>query len=386
MIKSRKSKNKRLLRNKLAQVRGIDFALAMLIFIIAFSQIIIVLSNLLIPTMVQMQTFSKEQELNKLYSNIFQSQGYPTNWAEIGTAAITDFRLGLLDSSNSLAFTKINRLVPGISDYWLIDYTKVKLSYTLTRDFAMEIFSPIEVIIDDYDVALSDITIYGKVNEYQTSILDAKVWVYVINADYEVFSNFTMTKEIAGEIGFRSTFHVNATTHYSVVALAQVGEIYQDYTVLRITNGGIGLDYYGIDFDYLPSVRESTTVETSAVDVSVARSVTSDEAYVFTLFPFTDLDVTYYKQILQKEETVDEGPTYAAENIPIPANGFSVVLVQEFEDTEYRAGYMGVPMFLSSDMGTAFGPYESLNQLSHISETYTMFIQNMLVKCRIWYW
>ena len=386
MIKSRKRKSKRLIRNKLAQVRGIDFALAMLIFIIAFSQIIIVLSNLLIPTMVQMQTFSKEQELNKLYSNIFQSQGYPTNWEAIGTDDITDFRLGLLDISNSLSFTKINRLVPGISDYWLIDYTKVKLSYTLTRDFAMEIFSPIEVVIDDYDIALKDITIYGKVNEYQTSILDAKVWVYVINADNEVFTNFTITKAISGEIGFISTFEVNVTTHYSIVALAQVGEIYQDYTVLRLTNGGIGLDYYGIDFDYIPSVRENMVVETSAIDVSVERSVTSDVAHAFTLFPFTDFDVTHYKQALQKEENIDEGPIYVGENIPIPANGFSVVLVQEFEDTEYRAGYMGVPMFLSEDIGTTFGPYESLNQLSHISQTYTMFIRNMLVKCQIWYW
>jgi len=386
LTNSRKSKNRQSIRSKLAQVRGIDFALAMLIFIIAFSQIIIVLSNLLIPTMVQMQTFSKEQELNKLYSNIFQSQGHPANWAAIGTNDITDFRLGLLATSNSLDFTKINRLVPGISDYWLIDYTKVKLSYTLTRDFAIEIFSPIEVSIDNYNVAFNQITIYGSVSEYQTSILDAKVWVYVVNADNEVFTNYTMTKDLSGSVGFISTFNVNVTTHYSVVALAQVGDIYQDYTLLRLTNGGVGLDYYAIDFDYLPTVRESSAVETSAVDVSVSRSVLSDEAYVFTLFPFTDLDVNYFKQALQKVDSLDEGPIYAVENIPVPAKGFSVVLVQEFEDTVYRAGYMGVPMFLSSSLGTSFGPYADLNQLSHISETYTMFLQNMLVKCQIWYW
>jgi hypothetical protein len=75
---------KKFAKNRKGQVRGVDFALAMLIFIIAFSQIIIVLSNLLIPSLVQMDTYSKEQELDTLYSNIFYSQGHPADWGTIG--------------------------------------------------------------------------------------------------------------------------------------------------------------------------------------------------------------------------------------------------------------------------------------------------------------
>ena len=102
----------KLTRNRRGQVRGIDFALAMLIFIIAFSQIIIVLSNLLIPSLVQMETYSQEQELDTIYSNIFYSQGYPTNWGSIGNSYLSDFRAGLLGNQDSLDFTKINRFHP----------------------------------------------------------------------------------------------------------------------------------------------------------------------------------------------------------------------------------------------------------------------------------
>ena len=107
---SKKNKGlKSILKRKKAQIRGVDFALALLIFVIAFSQVIIVLSNLLIPSLVQMQTYSQEQELNKLYSNIFFSEGTPSNWGTIATSSFSDFKLGTMGASGGLDFTKINR-------------------------------------------------------------------------------------------------------------------------------------------------------------------------------------------------------------------------------------------------------------------------------------
>ncbi|MHA1686399.1 MAG: hypothetical protein ACTSYD_08305, partial [Candidatus Heimdallarchaeaceae archaeon] len=86
----------------------------MLIFILAFSQIVLVLSNLLIPSLVQLETFNQEQELNKLYSNVFLSTGNPIEWGTIPTHLINNYRLGLLGTTNSLDFSKMNRLVTGI--------------------------------------------------------------------------------------------------------------------------------------------------------------------------------------------------------------------------------------------------------------------------------
>ncbi|MHA1954184.1 MAG: hypothetical protein ACW96U_09600, partial [Candidatus Heimdallarchaeaceae archaeon] len=160
----------KLTRNRKGQVRGVDFALAMLIFIIAFSQIIIVLSNLLIPSLVQMETYSKEQELDTIYSNIFYSQGYPTNWGSIGNSYLTDFRVGLLGNQESLDFTKINRLSSGIMDFWQIDYIRTKTSFALIQDFALEIYSPITISFNSVHIAFDKMTINGIVTEYQTPI------------------------------------------------------------------------------------------------------------------------------------------------------------------------------------------------------------------------
>ena len=100
----RKNKLKALFKSTKAQIRGVDFALALLIFVIAFSQVIIVLSNLLIPSLVQMETYSQEQELNKLYSTIFYSEGNPANWGTIATTGLEDLELGLMGSNLELDY------------------------------------------------------------------------------------------------------------------------------------------------------------------------------------------------------------------------------------------------------------------------------------------
>ncbi|MCK5304318.1 MAG: hypothetical protein KAJ72_03645 [Candidatus Heimdallarchaeota archaeon] len=379
-----KRKLKRLRRSKIAQIRGVDFALAMLIFILAFSQVVLVLTNLLIPSLVQVETYSHKQDMNKVYHNVFLTEGTPSNWGQIGTASMTDFRLGLLNNQNSLDFTKINRLVSSITSYWSVEYINVKISYGLISDFAIEISSSIRVSIDVYTAAFGNINLYGSVKEFQTNIEDAKIWAFVIDADGTVAINSTTTQNISDSISYHSSFSTTISDYYTIVVFAEVGDIYQDYTVMRIYKGG-GLEYSEIAMDYTPFVRENTDVDYSAVDVSVIRAPLSDVAQAIVVFPFEDSSVSYFKHDLQQIGTA-EGEIYFGEQVAMPADGLAVLVVHERENIEYRAGYLGVPMFLRLSDGGIYGPYSELNQQTYISETYTMNVRGLLVKCRIWYW
>ena len=370
-------------RNRRGQVRGVDFALAMLIFIVAFSQIIIVLSNLLIPSLVQMETFSQEQELDTIYSNIFYSQGYPTDWGSRGSTYMPNFRMGLASNQEGLDFTKINRLSNGILDFWNINYIRAKTSFAIVKDFALEIYSPITITISDVDIVFDKIIVNGTVMEYLTPIEDADVWVFSIDANNNVASNYTKTKEISGVQGFRASLTVNATNYYSIVAFAQVAEIYQDYTAVRVEKAG--LDEFQTEFVLSPFVRENTISKTTAIDVSQYRTQLSDEAHAFVLFPYKNIDVTHFKASMTQADN-EEGQVYLAENIPLPADGLAVVVVQEREGTEYRAGFMGVPMFLAERYGGTFGPISQISESSYISVTHTLKVRNVLVKCQMWYW
>jgi hypothetical protein len=380
-----KKRPKKLLKSKKGQVRGIDFALALLIFIIAFSQVIIVLSNLLIPSLVQMETYSQEQELNKIYSNVFGTQGLPVDWGTISTNDLTNYRIGLLENSENLDFTKINRLSTGISSYWSIDYIRAKTSLGLVRDFAIEIYSPITITINTVSIAFNTIIVKGTVTEYQTPIEGADVWIFSIDTGNNVATNYTQTHDISGEISFTSTLNVNVAGYYTIVAFAEVAEIYKDYTLVRYEREEAGLDYYPIDFDLSPFVRENSGSISCSADVSFDRTTLSDEADVAVVFPFSGFDVSFYTTNMQQVNNI-EGQLYLAENVMIPSDGVAVVVVQEREGTTYRAGYMGVPMFLTEAHGGAFGPVSELSSTTYISTTKTLFIRNMLIKCQMWYW
>jgi hypothetical protein len=332
-----------------------------------------------------METYSQEQDLDTVYSNIFYSQGNPTNWGTIGNSYLSDFRVGLLGNQGSLDFTKINRLSSGIMDFWQIDYVQTKTSFALVQDFALEISSPITISISSVHVAFNQITVNGIVSEYQTPIDGAEVWVFSIDANNNVALNYTQTKDISGVVSFKSTITTNSTEYYSIVAFAQVGEIYQDYTVIRMEKEPAGLDYYQSDYVLKPFVRENTESKASSVDISVSRTQLSDEAEAFVLFPYGDFDITHYTTPLSQVNN-DEGQIYLAESIPIPADGLAVVVVQEREDLEYRAGFMGIPMFLKEGFGGTYGPISQILESSYISVSHTLMVRNILVKCQMWYW
>lgn len=385
MIYPLKKRLKKLKRNRRGQIRGIDFALAMLIFIIAFSQIILVLSNLLIPSLVQLETYTQEQELNKLYSNIFLSTGNPGDWGTKPYSELSNFRFGLLSSSNSLDFSKINRLASGISSYWAINYIDAKLAYGLIRDFAIEIYSPISIVIEDISAGLGQISVKGVVQEYQTLLEGVDVWVFSIDSNNNVVYNYTTTQELSGRISFHSTLSVNNTAHYSLVTFASVGEIYQNYQFTRLIREESGLDYNEVAFDFIPVAIENTNSFTSSIDVSCDRSALSDDATVITLFPNNDYDIPFYSQTMIQTVTAD-GNIYSAEDISIPTKGLAVAVVQENEGLVKRAGVIGIPMFLTPEVGGIFGPIVDLNPKTYLTETRTLVIRDIFIKCRLWYW
>lgn len=385
MKDKQKKRLKAFLRNSKAQIRGVDFALALLIFVIAFSQVIIVLSNLLIPSLVQMEMYSQEQELNKLYSNIFYSEGNPTNWGTISTENLVDFKLGLMGINNELDFTKINRLTSGISDYWALNYLNVKVAYGLIRDFAVSIYSPITIEIKSFTAAYGVITINGVVKELLTPVIDAKVWVLSVDENNNVATNYTTTQNIAGDIKFRAVLNADETDHYTIVVFAQVGEVYQDYTVIRLAKESVGLEYEIVDFDFTPFVYKNTNPMVSAVDVNYERDSLSDEATGVVVFPFTGLGVSYYSQALVAT-TLNSESIYQGTGIPIPANGLAVLVVHDRADTTYTAGYMGIPMFQDDENGAIFAHSSFAEQTTYISKTQTILVRNILLKCQIWYW
>ena len=372
------------LLNKRGQIRGVDFALAMLIFILVFSQVILVLSTLIFPSLLQLETFSHEEELRKIYHAVFYSEGVPANWAEIPTSSLSNFRFGLaLNKNKELDFSKINRLVSDVSDYWRISYLNAKISYSLTRDFAIEVSSPLDIIINSVNVAFGEMTISGNVQYFAENLTDVRVWAFAIDTNNNVATNTTTTKKLSGNtIGFVSTLNINSSQAYSIAVFAEYG-MFQTYELLRMTRESGSLEYYYSSFDFRPFAR-SYSSSPSKVEVFSPRDVLSDEAEGFILFPFTNTEVKYFKVNLDKK-TTEEGEIYYG-ILPVPAKGFAVMLVQERVGDTYRAGYIGIPNILTFTEGGLFGPNVQAITSSAVSVSHYLIVRDVLIRCRMWYW
>lgn len=372
------------LHQKRAQIRGIDFALALLIFILAFSQVILVLTNLLVPSLVQLEAYSQEQEVNKHFSNVFLTQGTPTSWGTIPTGVLPEFMLGLQSTHSSLDFTKINRLVSGVSSYWAIDYVSVKTSYSMIKDFVIEITSPINIEINSMEVFYTYIEVKGEVLEYYTPIEGANIWAFAIDSENQVSTNSTATKNIDDSIAFSVNIPINAADYYVVAIIAEVGGIYQDYEVKHLERIGFPLDFEFRDFDIIPFIQESDDSPSSAIDISYNKLSTEDEVSATVVFPFEGLDVQYFQQDMILIDVPEEGDIYQALNVPVPSSGFAVVIITEQTGSDYRVGYIGIPMLLSPEHGGYFGATDKLAQIT-ISINQMITIRDILVKCQIWY-
>jgi len=210
--------------------------------------------------------------------------------------------------------------------------------------------------------------------------------IIIISLNNEnVVTNFTTTQDISGSISYTATLNGPDSNYFTVVVFAQVGEIYQDYKVIRLERESAGLEYEIVDFHFRPFVRENTASISSAVDLTVERDVLSDEASVVVVFPFSDYGVEYYLGNLTQTTTA-EGEVYEGVGISIPSDGLAVVIVNERTESTFSAGYMGVPMFLSSEHGGIFSHSSFEEQQSYISKTQLLLIRNVLLKCQIWYW
>lgn len=372
------------LHQKKAQIRGIDFALALLIFILAFSQVILVLTNLLIPSLVQLEAYSQEQEANKHFSNVFLTQGTPTSWGTIPTDVLPEFKLGLQNTQGSLDFTKINRLVHGVSSYWAIDYVSVKISYSMIKDFVIEITSPINIEINSIEIFYTYIEVKGEVLEYYTPIERANIWAFAIDSENQVSTNSTTTKNIDDSIAFSAVIPIDESDYYVVAIIAEVGGIYQDYEVKHLEKVGFPLDFEYRAFDIIPFIQESDDSPSSAIDISYKKLSIKDEVRATVVFPFEGLDVQYFQQDMILIDETEEGDIYQVLNIPVPSSGFAVVIVTEQTGSDYRVGYIGIPMLLSPEHGGYFGATDKLAQ-SIISMNQMITIRGILVKCQIWY-
>ncbi len=268
----------RLVRSRRAQVRGIDFSLAIIIFSLTMGQVVL-LTNTFIDGNRSHIDFQERQEFaDSTATQLVFSPGYgqgTENWGLIPTNALLagNWNLGLTTSGNIDPFKQSRLSNWSMSDY-AINYDTAKTGMNLTKDFQIQINNPINVEITTItDVPVDIINVVGTVTKSSKPLFEAEVWIYVVNSTGGVAQGYGISNS-------NGMYSINATNlvsdqFYTVVAISRFGlhsedtaiTPYQKGTPASIpTYGNISL-FEQIDAGY--TVNVTTEFDPSVDSVSI---------------------------------------------------------------------------------------------------------------------
>lgn len=345
----------RFLRGRRAQIRGIDFSLAMIIFLLTLTQILALTNNFIESS----RQFQSSQERNSFTSSISQqilsSQGdlAGNDWLNIPTSAINSqpsWNFGLTTNGIIDPF-KLNRLSNWSLNDYSLNYTTIEKGLNLqNKKFQIEISNPIKIkIINVNSTDLTSVNVVGYVQKDNLYVSNSQVWIYGFNN----LNNIIQTNVLTNDTGYFSGFlNLGAgTSQIIIISIAKVGN-----------NGDSDIYFQPSASNLTPvklSIFENTTFSNGyGVNVTAELGQTNNLPRITAFYPGTISGMANYTSI--------EGGNFAANpsntewtigNMSIPANGIVFFLFQEFQGSNLvNYGFVNFPTTIDGYISNKITP------------------------------
>ncbi|OLS25436.1 MAG: hypothetical protein HeimC2_18920 [Candidatus Heimdallarchaeota archaeon LC_2] len=276
----------KLVRSRRAQIRGIDFSLAIIIFSLTMGQVLL-LTNTFIDgnrshiDFQERQEFADSTAIQFVFTTGYSGFGQGTeNWASIPTNALLaeNWNLGLTTSGNIDPF-KQSRMSNWTTSDYAINYEVAKTGMNISADYQIQILNPINVEITTIsDTTPTSIDVTGTVTKASKPLFGSEIWVYVVNNLGSVAQGYAASNS-NGQFSINIAGLTN-NQFYTVVAISRFGLHSEDAAITPYQKGTVAIiPNYG-NISLFEQIDDGYTVNvTSELDVSV------DTASVVALYP-----------------------------------------------------------------------------------------------------
>jgi hypothetical protein len=354
------------LRSRRGQIRGIDFSLAMIIFLLVMSQIL-VLTNTFIESSRSSQETDQEQNASNSFTSAilggtgFEQSGTSVNWHNVDTTALTTsgWTFGLSDTKSEINPYKLGRLANNSDPNYLLNYDVVKDASNSTQDFKIRVDTTVHASIDNYNLVGTTLQVNGTIS-YNNLLLDnAKTWIFVIGDNpgtTDIAQTFVLTNDMGiYDVTFAGLF---ASPYYVVVVLTQFGTSGQTMTYKIIDNGTT------------PAKGDITLLDladkTNGYAIQASTSLTNPEY------------VAVYVSEGSNNYTIVSG---GASDIQVPQKGFTAIVAISGTGIAVTS----FPLLLNSVISSQFGPADVPNTQSSVSRV-SRLVRGVLLEFSISYW
>ncbi len=367
----------RILFNKSkGQVRGIDFALALVIYLFILTNVFVMIASFYDPSFRQLSSVSKKDELNTIFSTLFELEGSPVDWQTYPTSvlgAMDEFQPGFSGGLlHDLDATKIARLAGTAPGDWYLNYETLVNGLGLTKnDLAISIAPVFYTSILDLTFDGGTNTLSGVVHVEKNGLPleNTRLWITVIDSAL-ITTEITGTTNNAGNYTFSTS--VNPSNLYAVVAFAIASSGDQSHAMAIIDNTNV-------EQQFLQGAILMEDITNTTSRVRIISQPIGDEAKALVLFPHVQA-YTPSEEILNSTTLGWEG------SLGAPLNGTVVTVIGYYSGGTFL-GFSAVsaPVYLTLENGLIYGPFDAMSNEVY-SRTEIMEIRNILVEVTLWYW
>ena len=349
--------------NRRGQIRGIDFSLAMIIYILVMTQIIVLTSSLLQNNQQIVSIGQRNNEINGISLQIRESQGSPKNWNAILSSNLSnDWTFGLSDLfSDGIDATKLGRLSNFSAQNYKLEYNQIKggLNNVLgNRSFSIETKYGFEITKVSVENIGFGFRIRGEITKNDQKLNGTLVYIFGIAGNETANSGMVQSAMAQEEDGnYIGNLQFSFVPSWAkIITIAQYGGIFEAVNVV---------DYGTISNSAnISLVEKLTTTSPYNILVQIDGTKSSYDHYAFHISTGNQTGGTISNLNVAGLEA----------NYTVPQKGIVVVLVINNSDTVPEIGVQAFPIALGSELSSKLEPLEKP------SGTFT--VTNHLIYCR----
>ena len=325
-------------RNKKGQIQGVDFALAMVIFMIMFAEVIVLSLSYIEPKFQNLDDQAFQSQADQISETFFGSAGYPSYWEYNLTSQFHSFGLREVGTTN-LDANKISRI--NSQSLYHLSYNSLKANLSQERSFGFQL--AIEALFE-VNTTFS-LTIPSSSINVTTSIGDCDIWTFLVGPNSTVWYTSRGVTDSSGLLV--NTFPLTEAPNgfYTIVIFAKSME--GQYAV-DVKNAVLGTET-DLELKLLVQEQENNNgmAEITTENVGGLASLTA-----INLFPYKTGEESNGNELI----TVLSPTANEVLNARIPVNGTCVTLLTGDNGAGgYSRKYYIFPSELSNKFGTVYG-------------------------------
>ena len=359
------------LRKKKGQIQGVDFALAMIVFMIIFAEVIVLSLSFLQPKYLNLEDRAFETRVDQVSDAFFSSTGYPSYWEYNYSKQFNSFGLRKVGSTD-LDANKISRI--NSQALYSLGYKSLINNFSITRDFGFQLY------LDSVFEINGTLTLTQPNTRIDVvcSVGDCDVWIYLILPDNSIAFSTSGVTDASGE--FSDTFNIGMGTlpngYYTLVSFARSSK---GHYAMDIDNVIVGLESnLGIKFLVQENLASSGLATINSQNFGSLSTLSA-----IILYPFR----TGEEALGYDTHTIVTPNSEEIFNLRLPTNGSCVVLLTgETASGAFSRKQFIYPSMLTENFGTVFGADELPEQieLTKIEELVT--IRECIFKAVLFVW